>query len=566
MSKFMNNIKKASILALSLGMSAVLLGCGGNGGGGGGGTAANTSVDPADLAFPLAETATIKGLTNYPAGTESDPNKRTIFKRLEEQTNVHVDWKTIQGDQWGDKISLEMANLKTLPDFVFNAGFSDTDLLKYAKQGVIINVEDYIDKYMPNLCKVFEQAPEYRAMCTDADGHIWALPWIEQLGYEKTAIQTVGYMSFINKNWLDFLKLDMPTTVDEFEQVLIAFRDNADALKKEFNIDGDIIPLACIMNDGDQDPTILINGFGEGYGDPDRGRHLAVTDDKKVICVATTEGFKKGIDWLHKLNAEGLMDPEAFTQEWSTYVAKGKSGRYGVCFSWDVANIAQVSMDDLVAGKSWVPLPALTADVRNITPANGSFTSGFDRGRCVVTSVCSNPALVCAWLDQMYDPFQSPQNNWGTYGEDDEFDIFELGENDKGEKMLKHTWLGDASPVEVREAECVGGPLAILDSYYGVYVTCPDDAQYRLNWIKDIYTPDMHTKYVIPNVFMTTEDTKEVSNLQTDITKCINAAKADWVMNGFTDADWNKLQDDLKAYGLEKLIGIYQKYVDEYYK
>jgi len=567
MSKFMNNIKKASILALSLGMSAVLLGCGGgNGGGGGGGTAANTSVDPADLAFPLAETATIKGLTNYPAGTESDPNKRTIFKRLEEQTNVHVDWKTIQGDQWGDKISLEMANLKTLPDFVFNAGFSDTDLLKYAKQGVIINVEDYIDKYMPNLCKVFEQAPEYRAMCTDADGHIWALPWIEQLGYEKTAIQTIGYMSFINKNWLDFLKLDMPTTVDEFEQVLIAFRDNADALKKEFNIDGDIIPLACIMNDGDQDPTILINGFGEGYGDPDRGRHLAVTDDKKVICVATTEGFKKGIDWLHKLNAEGLMDPEAFTQEWSTYVAKGKSGRYGVCFSWDVANIAQVSMDDLVAGKSWVPLPALTADVRNITPANGSFTSGFDRGRCVVTSVCSNPALVCAWLDQMYDPFQSPQNNWGTYGEDDEFDIFELGENSKGEKMLKHTWLGDASPVEVREAESVGGPLAILDSYYDVYVTCPDDAQYRLNWIKDIYTPDMHTKYVIPNVFMTTEDTKEVSNLQTDITKCINAAKADWVMNGFTDADWNKLQDDLKAYGLEKLIGIYQKYVDEYYK
>ncbi|MBR2812001.1 MAG: hypothetical protein IKD69_11525 [Solobacterium sp.] len=103
MSKFMNNIKKASILALSLGMSAVLLGCGGNGGGGGGGTAANTSVDPADLAFPLAETATIKGLTNYPAGTESDPNKRTIFKRLEEQTNVHVDWKTIQGDQWGER-------------------------------------------------------------------------------------------------------------------------------------------------------------------------------------------------------------------------------------------------------------------------------------------------------------------------------------------------------------------------------------------------------------------------------------------------------------------------------
>ena len=40
--------------------------------------------------------------------------------------------------------------------------------------------------------------------------------------------------------------------------------------------------------------------------------------------------------------------------------------------------------------------------------------------------------------------------------------------------------------MEVREAESVNGPLAILDSYYGVYVTLPDDAAYRLNWIKDV--------------------------------------------------------------------------------
>ena len=549
-------------LCLAIGL---LAGCGGKsapGGGGGGGG----DVDPASLAFPLAETAEISGLTSFPAGTESEPNNRTIFKRLEEKTNVHVNWKTIQSDQWGDKIQLEMSNVKTLPDFVFSAGFNDTDLLKYAKQGIIMNLEDYIDKYMPNLCKVFEQAPEYRTMCTDEEGHIWALPWIEQLGYEKTAIQTVGDMSFINKDWLDFLKLEMPTTVDEFEQVLIAFRDNADALKKEFGIEGSIIPMSCIMNDGDQDPAIIINGFGEGYGDPDRGRHIAVSDDKQVVCVANTEGFKKGITWLHKLYDEGLIDTEAFTQEWSTYVAKGKAGRYGVCFSWDVANIAQVSMDDLIAGKGWVPLPALTADVRNITPQNGSYTSGFDRGRCVVTGACKNPALVCAWLDQMYDPMQSPQNNWGTYGEDDDFDIFVMGKNDKGEDMLQHAPLGDASPVEVREAESVNGPLAILDSYYGVYVTCPDDAQYRLDWIKDIYTPDMTHKYVFPNVFMTTDDTKEISNLQADITKRINTAKSDWVMNGFSDADWDTLQSDLQAYGLEKYLSIFQKYLDEYYQ
>ena len=53
----------------------------------------------------------------------------------------------------------------------------------------------------------------------------------------------------------------------------------------------------------------------------------------------------------------------------------------------------------------------------------------------------------------MYAPLQSPQNNWGTYGEEDSFNIFELSTNDKGEPMLKHAPLGDASPVEVREAQ-----------------------------------------------------------------------------------------------------------------
>ena len=130
--------------------------------------------------FPLEKTESFTALTNYPVGTEADPNNRTIFKRLEEATNVHVEWRTIQSDQWGEKIALEMSNAKTLPELVFNAGFGDTDLQKYAKQGAIIPLEEYIDTCMPNLQKVFEQAPEYRVMCTDENGHIWAFPWIEQ--------------------------------------------------------------------------------------------------------------------------------------------------------------------------------------------------------------------------------------------------------------------------------------------------------------------------------------------------------------------------------------------------
>lgn len=549
----MKSAKRVVAAALAVTMASTMFaGCGSKGN-----NASNADkVDMENLTFPLAETVTITGTTSYPVGTEEDPNKRTIFKRLEEETNVHVDWTAISSDQWGDKISLNMANANTLTDFVFTAGFGDNDLIRYADQGVIVPVEEYIDNYMPNLKAVFDKYPEYRTMCEDADGHIWALPWIEQLGSEKTAIQTVGNnMTFINQKWLDFLGLETPTTVDEFEQVLLAFQEHAPELQKEFGIDGDIIPMSCIVND--QDPNLLINGFGDGIGDVDMGQHIAVTDDKKVICTATTDGFRKGVEWLHKLYAEGLIDPECFTQDWSTYVAKGKSHRYGVCFTWDVANIDNI--------QDYVPLKALKADTVSVTPQNGSFTSGFDRGRCVVTSVCKNPAFVCAWLDKMYDPFQSPQNNWGTYGEDDDFDIFELSENEDGEKMLKHAPLGDASPVEVREAECVGGPLAVLDEYYGKYVTCPDDAQYRLDWIKDYYTDDMHCKYVYPRVFMSSEDTEKLSAIQTDLVSYLNSSKAEFIRDGITDDSWNAYINQVDSYGLDQYLEIYQKYFDDFY-
>lgn len=323
MKKLISRRNFLKVCALA-GSAAALSACGGGKSAGGNNSAAAAVDTTGAVEFPLPEKVTFTGMTSFPVGSEPEPNNRTIFKRLEEQTNVHIDWTAIQSDQWSDKITLNMSNPNTLTDFVFTADFSDSNLLRYADQGVILNLEDYIDNNMPNLQTVFEKYPEYRTMCTDSEGHIWALPWIEQLGAEKTAIQTIGNMSFINTKWLNFLGLSMPTTVDEFEQVLMAFRDNAASIKAEYGIDGDIIPMSCIVNNGDQDPSILINGFGEGYGDADKDRHIAVTNDRKVICAATQQGYRDGLDWLHKLYAEKLIDPECFTQEWSTYVSRAR--------------------------------------------------------------------------------------------------------------------------------------------------------------------------------------------------------------------------------------------------
>ncbi|MGL6201641.1 MAG: ABC transporter substrate-binding protein [Lachnospiraceae bacterium] len=545
--------KRLSGAGLTLIMLCTLSGCGKE-------AEVEANINPdtpvEEVEFPLKEKKELSFITSAPATTTQDPNERLIFKRLEEQTNVHIDWTCFVDDQFADKKNLALAQFGNLPDGLFTAGMSDYDLLRYAKQGIIIPLENLIDKYMPNLQAVFEKYPEYKTMCTAPDGHIYSFPWIEQLGEGKEAIQAIGYIPYINKKWLGFLGLEVPATVDELEQVLIAFRDHAEEIQEEFNIEGDIIPMSFIVNDGDQDPAFLINGFGEGYGDtPD---HFAVTDEEEVIYTAVQEGYKEGIQWLHQLVAEDLVDPEAFTQDWSTYVAKGKNHRYGLFFTWDPANID--NYDD------YVMLPALAGSdgIVNITRQNGSETSGYDRGRCVLTFSCRDTALAAAWIDQMYEPIQSVQNNWGTYGEEDKSNIFEMTTNDEGDIMLQHLPLGDESPVEVRQAQSVNGPLAILNDYYDVYVTQPDDAKWRLDNMHETYLEDMNSKYVYPNVFMNIEDTNKVTQYDTDIKSYVEQKKADWILNGGIEEEWDSYLEKMEAYGLSDYLSIKQKYFDKY--
>ena len=113
-------VKQVTAAALATGMAFSLTACGG---GQNSNVELNTGefqeVDQSELEFPLAEKATLTGMISYPANTESNPNNRTIFKRLQEDTNVEIEWTAIQGDQWGDKITLAMANLDTLTDFIF---------------------------------------------------------------------------------------------------------------------------------------------------------------------------------------------------------------------------------------------------------------------------------------------------------------------------------------------------------------------------------------------------------------------------------------------------------------
>lgn len=495
-----------------------------------------------DVSFPLKEKVTLNFMTQSSPLAPKDPNEKLIYQRLEEETGVNIKWKNYTSDVFIEKRNLAMAS-GDLPDAVLDAAYSDYDLLKLAKDGAIVPVEDLIEEHMPNLKKVLEAAPEYKAMMTAPDGHIYSFPWIEELGSGKESIHSVDDFPWINVEWLNKLGLEMPKTTEELKKVLIAFKTQ----DPNGNGKADEIPLSFINKSGGEDLAFLLGSFGLG----ENWDHTVVTNHGKVTFTAADEGYREGIKFLNELHKEGLIDVEAFEQDWNTYVAKGKDNRYGLYFTWDKANITGMNDKyDLMP-----PLAGPDGHV-NVTRTNGM---GFDRGRMVITSANKNLELTAKWIDELYDPVQSVQNNWGTYGDEKQQNIFEY---DEEANMLKHLPLEGTAPVELRQKTNIGGPLAILDEYYGKVTTKPDDAAWRLGLMKEVMVPHMKAENIYPKVFFSIEELDRLSAIETDLFAYVMRKRAEWIQNGKVEQEWNSYLKELDRLGLKEWLEIKQSGYD----
>lgn len=536
--------KKPFVLGTTLLTATLLLaGCGNNGGSGT--SAADYELE--NVEFPLKEKVTLHLMTSSSPLAPSDPNEKLIFSRLEEETGVHIEWNNI-ADDYAEKRNLAIA-AGDLPDAMFNAEASDKELLAWAEDGVIVPVNDLVDKYMPNLKAIYEKYPEYKELATAPDGNMYSFPWIEELGEGKESIHTVNGMAWINVEWLDNLGLEMPETTDDLMVVLEAFKNE----DPNGNGEADEIPFTFIDGNGNEDFKMLLAAFG---GDGDNDNHLVVNNDHSLNYTADDDAYREGIEYFSELYQKGLIDEEVFEHNWNSYVSKGNDQRYGVYFTWDKANVTG-------ANDSYDVLPVLEGPHgdKKVTRTNNF---GFFRGRFVITSVNKNLELTARWADKMYEPIQSVQNNWGTYGDEEQQNIFTLGTNEAGEPMLQHAPLEGTAPGELRQKTEAGGPLAVLDEYYGVYTTSPDDAQWRLDLMHEHYLEYIENDYNFPQIFMNVEDANRIDQILADLNPYIYQQRAEWIIGGITDESWDNYLAELERLNLSELMEIYERNYDTY--
>lgn len=165
-----------------------------------------------------------------------DPADNAVFKYLEEVTNIHWDFIVVDRSSWTERLSLMWAS-GDMPDMIYN-GVSGNDLLLYTGT-LILDLKPYLEEYAPNFWNLYQNNADVRLAVDLPTGKIGSFVWTN-MEIEAGAGQCPNEILYINQQWLDALGLEMPQTVDEYYETLVAFRD------KDPNGNGeqDEIPLA----------------------------------------------------------------------------------------------------------------------------------------------------------------------------------------------------------------------------------------------------------------------------------------------------------------------------------
>lgn len=534
------NKKKKISMALALGLSAslALTGCTSNESGKES-KEATTAFNESGL--PIVEEEVTLNFVSPKQPLAPDYSEMVIFDRLQEATNVSIEWSNIPADGYQEKKNLLLAS-GDLPDAFYASGFTDKDLMQHGQSGMIVPLEDLIDKYAPNLKKLFEERPELKQIVTAPDGHIYSLPRAEEM--DLIGMPNIMY---INQTWLDKLGLSMPTTLEEYHDVLKAFKE------KDPNGNGkqDEIGLTFWFNGWCGNEGDLIGLFGLPDA-PFEADHRIVRDGK-VIYVATQPEYKEAIAYYHQWVKEGLIDPEVVTQDTTQLFAKGKTEdpTLGSFIWWEDTEIVGTDRVD-----DYAILPPLKGKDGEIVVGRSNY-SEYGRDAFVITSANENPEITMRWVDQLYAPKMSAQVNWGPIGE-----IYEEDENG----MLVNKELPEGVAMgELRQKVAPGGPFVVLKEHFGTVVDMEPRAKERLEILEKYYKPHM-VEENYPQIFFSAEELEKINTIEPEIKEFVKQKEAQWLIEGGIEEEWDEYIEQLEAMGINELMEVYQSGLDRFNK
>jgi putative aldouronate transport system substrate-binding protein len=319
-----------------------------------------------------------------------------IGKAIAEATGVKVEYIHPSEGQELEQFNLLIASTE-LPDAMEYTWTSyPGGPEKAIADGVIVPLNDLIDKHAPNLKKILEADPELDKMVKTDSGQYYAFPML------RNTEGVVFRGPILRKDWLDELGLAVPVTIDDWHAMLTAFKE-----KK-----GAAAPLSAQY----ANKMNLQDAF---YGAYRTSQDFYIDDEGKVRYGPLDPQFKDVIALFRQWYSEGLIDKDFPIVERATLDKRILNGETGATVfllgggmgRWLESAKAQTPEFDLVAA----PYPVLNAGER---PFTGQRDFKYNpKASVAITTSAQNPELIVKWLDFAYSEQGAMMYNFGIEGE-----------------------------------------------------------------------------------------------------------------------------------------------------
>jgi len=455
-----------------------------------------------------------------------------MLKEYEKLTNVHIDYQEVPAQGFDEKKNLLFAS-NDLPDIFIRAFITPVEISMYGPEsGQLIALDDLIAEYAPNLTKIYNDNPLIKASLTAADGKMYTVP---ALDFSDTG--RMGFKQWINQEWLAAVGKEVPKTIEEFKDVLKAFRDN-DPNK---NGEKDEIPL------GVREPS-SVYVLGGSFGLDHQMKECINIEDGKVHFWLTDDRFKEYLQYLNELYTEKLLWQDYYKNDrpaWRSNLANASFGAMYMPYSDVFLNV-----EDQYIGYEPLKGPygdQLWSDANDGVGAVGAFA---------ISSTCEYPEVAMRWVDFFYSEEGSLYFRFGIEGE-----TFYYDENNVPrfkEEILKDergfmTALGEINLVP-------GGGFPCL-------ITNVTDGVVASDKTKEVAS--MHMPYLPEKIYsapsFNVEERERVNAIIQDLNKYRDEAVTKFIIGEWGFDKWEEYCDTLNKIGLPELEQIYQQAFERMY-
>lgn len=315
-----------------------------------------------------------------------------IYKMLKEKFGVTLNMEFLVGDLT-QKLGVMIAG-GDYPDVI-------TGNDKLVTAGAYVPLEDLIEKHAPNLKKHY--ASVWNKIKDPASGHIFILPnfGVHTGKFQENVYQGPGF--WLQKDILKEQGYPTPKTLEDYFGIIEkAKQAHPDRIGFEtLNFDWRVFPL--------QNPPEHLAGYYNDGG--------VIVNDGKATIFADKDIAKTYYKKLNEINDKGLMDKEAFVQNYDQYLAKIASGRVIGLFDqhWNFQDGENSLISQTKYGQTYVGFPLMYEGAkeayRDLPEPN------INRGYGISTKA-KDPVAILKFFDALMTEEWQKTLQWGELNKD----------------------------------------------------------------------------------------------------------------------------------------------------